>query len=199
MANSTYLEGEELTLVEKAVITFAYYNNMVTKGWTDLYTASHDCSTFERKSSIGETASRWKHSVPVQGYLAAVKAADEKRTQKKARMVAASAISEADESGEKVTPATLGGGTDFTDVNQFIQFLNIQANNLADEKDKREYLKMLSDLLRFKEGAADKDMDIMRFYTPLNCKDCDLYRLCKDCDRYKDEGCGLLKKMKGRG
>lgn len=68
----------------------------------------------------------------------------------------------------------------FTDPTEFIQYLNNQANNIQDEKTKREYLKMLADLLRFKETGNDPGNDIQRFYTPVTCKNCLLYNLKSD-------------------
>lgn len=68
----------------------------------------------------------------------------------------------------------------FTNPTEFIQYLNDQANNIQDEKTKREYLKMLADLLRFKETGNDPGNDIQRFYTPVTCKNCLLYNLKSD-------------------
>lgn len=68
----------------------------------------------------------------------------------------------------------------FTDPTEFIQYLNDQANNIQDEKTKREYLKMLADLLRFKETGNDPGNDIQRFYMPVTCQNCMLYNLKAD-------------------
>lgn len=69
----------------------------------------------------------------------------------------------------------------FTDPAEFINYLNNQANNIQDEKTKREYLKMLADLLRFKDGGnSGQESEIQRFYTPVTCKNCLLYNLKAD-------------------
>ena len=68
----------------------------------------------------------------------------------------------------------------FTNPTEFIQYLNDQANSIQDEKTKREYLKMLADLLRFKETGGDASGDIQRFYTPQTCQNCLLYNLKAD-------------------
>lgn len=65
---------------------------------------------------------------------------------------------------------------DFTDRNEFLQYLNERANRVTDDKQKTETLKMLSDLLRFKEDKAEGTNDIQRFYTPMTCKGCELYK-----------------------
>jgi len=84
--------------------------------------------------------------------------------------------------GENKESESGGGGAfalnnvNFTDPEQFIKYLNNQANNLTEERDRREYLKMLSDLLRFKESGNSTNTEIQRFYTPLSCQNCQLYR-----------------------
>lgn len=65
----------------------------------------------------------------------------------------------------------------FTNPEEFVQYLNAQANTITEERDRREYLKMLADLLRFKEGNKGGADDIQRFYTPQNCQNCELYKL----------------------
>ena len=69
----------------------------------------------------------------------------------------------------------------FTNPTEFIQYLNDQANNIQDEKTKREYLKMLADLLQFRNGGnSGQDNEIQRFYTPVTCQNCLLYNLKAD-------------------
>ena len=68
----------------------------------------------------------------------------------------------------------------FTNPVEFINYLNNQANTIQDEKTRREYLKMLADLLRFKDGSTGPDTEIQRFYTPQTCQNCMLYNLKAD-------------------
>lgn len=162
----------ELRSSEKAALTWGYYSAF--KSWEPIYDACHDfqgTSIKAKKTAI----SGWKNDDAVKRYWKQLKANDEIRidTLVQKRL---DEISKAEEKGVKTE---LNTGIDFTDISQFIQFLNDQANILSDEKDKREYLKMLSDLLRFKEGSSDKDNDIMRFYVPMNCRECVLYTKAK--------------------
>ena len=65
---------------------------------------------------------------------------------------------------------------DFRDREQFLNFLNAEANRIKDGKTRLDVLKMLSDLQRMKEAENGKNGEIQRFYTPLQCRDCELYR-----------------------
>lgn len=63
----------------------------------------------------------------------------------------------------------------------FLEEINRGANQAKDEKDKREYLKMISDNLRYKDSERDENNEIQRFYTPLTCENCEIYKRCKGC------------------
>ena len=65
---------------------------------------------------------------------------------------------------------------DFRDREQFLNFLNAEANRIKDGKTRLDVLKMLSDLQRMKEAENGKNGEIQRFYMPLQCRDCVLYR-----------------------
>lgn len=68
---------------------------------------------------------------------------------------------------------------DFRDREQFLNFLNAEANRIKDGKTRLDVLKMLSDLQRMKEAENGKNGEIQRFYTPLQCSECNLYRKAK--------------------
>ena len=68
---------------------------------------------------------------------------------------------------------------DFRDREQFLNFLNDEANRIKDGKTRLDVLKMLSDLQRMKEAENGKNGEIQRFYTPLQCRGCELYRRAK--------------------
>lgn len=69
---------------------------------------------------------------------------------------------------------------DFRDREQFLNFLNAEANRIKDGKTRLDVLKMLSDLQRMKEAENGKNGEIQRFYMPLQCQDCALYRKEKE-------------------
>lgn len=117
-----------------------------------------------KAKNIQPVASEWYHSEPVQRYI--------QELEQLARMKIGRII---DSSGESSGNLFAGNLTDFTDIGQFIGFLNNKANSIQDENQRQKYLSMLSDLLRFKEGGKGPDSDVQRFYTPLTCRDCQLY------------------------
>lgn len=65
---------------------------------------------------------------------------------------------------------------DFRDREQFLNFLNAEANRIKDDKARLDVLKMLSDLQRLKEADNGKNGEIQCFYMPLQCQDCELYK-----------------------
>ena len=68
------------------------------------------------------------------------------------------------------------------DRDTFLEEINRGANQATEEKDKREYLKMISDNLRYKDTERDENNEIQRFYTPLTCENCEIYKRCKGCN-----------------
>lgn len=73
------------------------------------------------------------------------------------------------------------GYVNLLDRDVFLEEINKGANQAKDEKDKREYLKMISDNLRYKDSDTDETTEIQRFYTPITCENCEIYKRCKGC------------------
>lgn len=72
--------------------------------------------------------------------------------------------------------------TNFLDRDEFLQFLNDRANQITDDKLRNDILKMLSDNLRYKDTERDENNEIQRFYTPVTCENCEIYKRCKGCN-----------------
>ena len=67
---------------------------------------------------------------------------------------------------------------DFTNRDEFIDFVAKKINLIQDDKQKLDYMKILADLQQFKSpDKTDKKADIERFYMPLTCENCNLYKI----------------------
>lgn len=175
-----------LTEREKAVLTYAAYEGI--KDWRLLYKLAKDMSVSDAEKmmehkSFANTLSKWKTMPAVSRFYATKCAEKEAREQ----ALVDKARKEWLKSGDEKRADMVGGATksvladdaiDFTDRDQFLEHINAKLNSGAmDEKDRQTYLKMISDNLRFKEDKPDKEEnEIMKFYVPLTCEHCALYR-----------------------
>ena len=87
------------------------------------------------------------------------------------------------------TNETSPENVNFLDRDEFLAYLSKKANSQTDEKLQNETLKMLSDNLRYKDGENEK-AEIQRFYTPVCCKDCEIYIKCSGCLGCSGSGSG---------
>lgn len=78
-------------------------------------------------------------------------------------------------------PKPRNNETNFLDRDEFLKFLNSRANEITDDKLRNDILKMLSDNLRYKDTDTDETTEIQRFYTPITCENCEIYKRCKGC------------------
>lgn len=85
------------------------------------------------------------------------------------------------ESTNQQKPKKHDNGVNFLDRDEFLQFLNDKANTIQDDKLRNDILKMLSDNLRYKDSERDEQNEIQRFYTPITCENCEIYKRCKGC------------------
>lgn len=69
----------------------------------------------------------------------------------------------------------------FLDRDEFLKFLNDRANKITDDKLRNDILKMLSENLRYKDSDNNEVQEIQRFYTPVNCENCEIYNKCRSC------------------
>lgn len=168
--------AKEITQSERAAI----YYHLVGRcdNWQELYKIAKGEDAYNRltEGSQNVAVSRWKNSDSIQNAIKEISYL----LQKEREEIEARAVD-----NFKNRPQEEGGSlsdVNFLDRDEFLQFLNKQANRISDEKTKNDYLKMISDNLRFKDMEKDKeDEEIRRFYIPLTCQDCDLYNRCKVC------------------
>ena len=156
----------DLTPLEKAALAYAYFENVTNS--QEIFALGHDMSKFSDNSGTAKNrANAWLRSPSVQDYKRTIEAKIEHRIR-----------SEVDSQLKvaRTDPTYTPGSVDFTNLDEFFAYANKQANVIEDEKDRQFYLKTIADLMRFKEGAQDKNQDIQRFYTPLLCRECPLHQ-----------------------
>lgn len=156
-----------LSYREKAALAYAFFEGFGEN--RELYALCHDMEHLSDNPSVAKNrAGKWRNSSPVQEYIASLQKRFDDR-------VSAEVLSQLKQAREDPT-YTPSSGIDFTNLDEFLAEANRQANLLEDEKDKQFYLKTIADLMRFKEGAQDKNQDIQRFYTPILCRECPLHQ-----------------------
>ena len=81
---------------------------------------------------------------------------------------------------ERKKTKTDENAVNFLNPDEFLNFANEQANQITDEKERREYLKIIANLMNYKDSDRE-ETEIQRFYTPVTCQECAIYRKCKGC------------------
>lgn len=174
----------ELTELEKAALTYKYYNGV--KSYEPAYIMSHPRQKEIKPSTLKSAVSHWKLSPEVQNYMNETQTRDRLRIARLATQARNETPNTGNNDDNNTTTGTdyngteKGGGTiapnwtNFTDLREFLRFCETQANLLTDEKDRQTYLKMIADLMRYKDQDKETN-DVQRFYTPLQCNLCPLY------------------------
>ena len=190
---------QKLTEREKICITFAALQDLqgLKISWPDLYMLSRNKAIdIVSKSRTPSQASTWKNSAAVQNYFNEVlEALHEFVDSQKTKAINEYLIKNL-ETGKEGTNSEAGdldnseaGGCvarnsgsmfdslkDFTEKSNMLQALNEIARAATDPKDKLNAFKQISDLQGFKETTGDKDEEIKRYYMPLRCSNCELYK-----------------------
>ena len=151
--------------------------------WRKIYAIAIGRDKFNALSENAKQSntSRWKLSERIQ----ATKAEIERNLKALIEEEKAKAIEEYKTSGETAPreereKKTKTQSVDFLNPDEFLKFANQQANEIQDEKERREYLKMIANLMNYKDTDAET-IDIQRFYTPVICESCEIYNKCKGC------------------
>lgn len=183
---------------EKICITFAALQDLqgLKISWPDIYMISRNKAIdIVSKSRTPSQASTWKNSAAVQNYFNEILESlhefiDSQKTKaineyliKKLETGKEGENSENgmtnDEAGGCVVKSRgimFNGLKDFTEKSNMLQALNEIAGTATDPKDKLNAFKQISDLQGFKETTGDKDEEIKRYYMPLRCSNCELYK-----------------------
>lgn len=72
--------------------------------------------------------------------------------------------------------------TNFLNLDEFLQYANQQANNVTDEKERRAWVELIGKYMSFKDRSEAEEVEIKRFYTPLECEKCEIYNKCRLCN-----------------
>lgn len=162
---------------EKAALYFYLIEN--EKDWEKIYSIAIGEERFNNLTPNSKQAnsSRWKRSARVQFGLGEIKKEFEER-ERKIKEIAVNELGETETTKIKEKDIK----TDFLNRDEFLQFLNLRANQITDDKLRNDILKMLSDNLRYKESDKEENSEIQRFYTPLTCQDCPIYLKCSSCN-----------------
>ena len=189
---------QNLTEREKICITFAALQDLqgLKISWPDLYMLSRNKAIdIVSKSRTPSQASTWKNSAAVQNYFnELLESLHEFIDSQKTRAINDYLIKnlETGKEGAKGEDEDLDNGMggrvernsgsmfdslkDFTEKSNMLQALNEIAGTATDPKDKLNAFKQISDLQGFKETTGDKDEEIKRYYMPLRCSNCELYK-----------------------
>ena len=173
---------QELTEREKAVLFWAAAKKV--KDWKKIYLLSRERApdTYDKKG-LPQAASKWKYQAKVQDfYNDCLKDLDEEKKRLIEEAAAPLNIAEGGEAegeGEvkmKNSAEKKVIGIDFTDSENALRELNKLANDIQDPAKKADAIILLTKLIASTRPEEDKAKEVQRFYTPLNCKDCILYK-----------------------
>lgn len=143
--------------------------------WHELYKIAEGAERYERytEKSKKQTVSRFRHDIKI---LEAIQDLKYRLAQEKQKQDAEAVERWKSEDPEGGRGSRVTDSVNFLDRDEFLSFLNERANRISDDKQRNEILKMLSDNLRYKDAENSEIQEIQRFYTPLTCEDCPLYK-----------------------
>lgn len=168
---------ENLNEFEQAALFYYVYSE--TKDKKLVFQLAKGSEYYNRLTDKSKktTLHNWFKSEPVKNYIKKLEFQKELDRQQNEKNIIDRVKTETIEPGQKQPNPE---NVNFLDRDQFLEYLNKKANSQTDEKLQNETLKMLSDNLRYKDGE-NETAEIQRFYTPVCCKDCEIYLKCSAC------------------
>ncbi len=173
-----------LTPAEKAAIYLHVIDNV--NDWKELYKIAIGEYKFNllADNTKNRYCTTWKNSEKIRKGIDEVKILFHGKLQE----IRKKAVEEAQhnetetEKREEARPVTQAQtAVNFLNPDEFLQFANSQANEIQDEKERREYLKMIANLMNYKESDS-AEVEIQRFYMPVICETCEIYNKCRACN-----------------
>lgn len=168
----------DLTHEQRAAIYYHIFAGC--DDWAVLFQIAEGKTRYNKLTdkSKRQTVSKYRRDPKILEAIQEVKYYQKTQEEKKRQETISSWITENEnsETGERVNEKT-----NFLDRDEFLKFLNDRANKITDDKLRNDILKMLSDNLRYKDSDNNEVQEIQRFYTPMNCENCEIYNKCKGC------------------
>ena len=172
-----------LTPAEKAALYLHVLEDV--NDWKELYKIAVGEYKFNllADNTKNKYVTTWKNSPRIKKGVDEIKIYFHAKTQeiKQNAILEAQQVETKPTQGEQPKPAAPAqNAVNFLNPDEFLQFANCQANEIQDEKERREYLKMIANLMNYKESDS-AEIEIQRFYTPILCETCEIYNKCKGC------------------
>ncbi len=176
----------DLTERQKAILFWAAANDI--EDWRKIYILSSDKPPkFYEGKNITVQVSRWKRTHKTASFynecldkLQRCKSGQtgnqSEETDKKGPENEGREGNESAKNGEKTARSR---AVNFLDRRTLLNELNATANRITDIKQKTDVLKIIADLSRMKDDSKGNDQ-IRRFYLPLTCYNCELYKHAKE-------------------
>lgn len=177
---------ENLNEFERAALFYYVYSGSQNKAF--IYQLARGLDSYNKLTDKSKKTItyNWFKSQPVRDYIKKLEFERERQKQETEQNILNSVVTETTEPGTAKFAKT---DVNFLNRDQFLEYLNQKANSQTDEKLQNETLKMLSDNLRYKDGE-NETAEIQRFYTPVCCKDCEIYIKCSGCLGCSGSGSG---------
>ena len=172
---------EYITKSEKAALYFHLIEGC--NDWQLIYSIAVGVDRYNSLTDKTKqtNASRWKKSHKIQKAVEELSAILNTKKDTIIKNYLLENSGEEIETAEKLLKKRNGKSTEFLNRDEFLQFLNDRANEVQDDKLRNDILKMLSDNMRYKESETEGENEIQRFYVPLSCDSCEIYKRCKGC------------------
>lgn len=178
-ARKTLTDTERASLIYKVVTG--------SEDWKLLYQIANGIDKYNSLTdkTKAKAVSTWKNSTRIVEGLKSIEYEHRRKEEEKRGQITEEIKSKFQGGGTETTNRDTKGEftekTNFLDRDEFLQFLNTRANQITDDKLRNDILKMLSDNLRYKDTERDENNEIQRFYTPVTCENCEIYKRCKGC------------------
>lgn len=173
------MNQKQITEREKAIVRYsiAFGETSPVKLYRLAYAGTDE--ELNAIASLPSVASRWWHSKKI----ATFHKEEVKAYERRVKAIAEKALS--DQISKDATAANGGavaaaGAIDYTLPENMARELNRIAND--ETLDLKTRLDAIKSLAAFKEDKENDTHEIRRFYTPLRCQECAMYRFAKACD-----------------